>query len=40
MTTDKHIASAEALKTVMEMGMEKGITETYDRLAEHLESVQ
>ncbi|WP_141433938.1 SRPBCC domain-containing protein [Bacillus sp. 03113] len=32
--------SAEALKTVMEMGMEQGITETWDRLAEHLQSIQ
>lgn len=33
-------ASAEALKTVLEMGMEQGITETWDRLAEHLQSIQ
>lgn len=33
-------ASAEALKTVIDMGMEQGITETWDRLAEHLQSVQ
>jgi uncharacterized protein YndB with AHSA1/START domain len=33
-------ASAEALKTVMEMGMEQGITETWDRLGEHLQSLQ
>ncbi|MGM0885165.1 MAG: SRPBCC domain-containing protein [Bacillota bacterium] len=33
-------ASAEALKTVMEMGMEQGITETWDRLDEHLQSIQ
>ncbi|MNN69698.1 hypothetical protein D3C81_1855090 [compost metagenome] len=33
-------ASDEALKTVMDMGMEQGITETWDRLAEHLQSVQ
>lgn len=33
-------ASAEALKSVMEMGMEQGITETWDRLAEHLQSIQ
>ncbi|KRF43860.1 SRPBCC domain-containing protein [Paenibacillus sp. Soil787] len=32
--------SAEALKAVMEMGMEQGITETYDRLSEHLQSIQ
>lgn len=32
--------SAEALKTVMEMGMEQGITETWDRLDEHLQAVQ
>ncbi|QQE73500.1 SRPBCC domain-containing protein [Brevibacillus composti] len=30
----------EALKTVIDMGMEQGITETWDRLAEHLQSVQ
>jgi uncharacterized protein YndB with AHSA1/START domain len=29
--------SAEALKTVMEMGMEQGITETWDRLSEYLQ---
>ncbi|MBL0385052.1 SRPBCC domain-containing protein [Tumebacillus sp. ITR2] len=33
-------ASAEALKNVMDMGMEQGITETWDRLAEHLQSIQ
>jgi uncharacterized protein YndB with AHSA1/START domain len=33
-------ASVEALKTVMEMGMEQGITETWDRLDEHLQSIQ
>ncbi|MEC0168284.1 SRPBCC domain-containing protein [Paenibacillus graminis] len=32
--------SAEALKTVLDMGMEQGITETWDRLEEHLQSVQ
>ncbi|WP_025689925.1 SRPBCC domain-containing protein [Paenibacillus zanthoxyli] len=32
--------SAEALKTVMDMGMEQGITETWDRLAEYLPSVK
>ncbi|WP_163857953.1 SRPBCC domain-containing protein [Paenibacillus elgii] len=32
--------SAEALKTVVDMGMEQGITETWDRLAEHLQSMQ
>lgn len=32
--------SAEALKSVIEMGMEQGITETWDRLEEHLQSVQ
>ncbi len=35
-----HYASAEALKSVMEMGMEQGITETWDRLEEHLQSLQ
>lgn len=33
-------ASPEALKTVMDMGMEQGITETWDRLEEHLEALQ
>ncbi|MGG1661790.1 SRPBCC domain-containing protein [Brevibacillus sp. NRS-1366] len=33
-------ASAEALKKVMEMGMEQGITETWDRLDEHLQTIQ
>jgi len=33
-------ASPEAFKTVMDMGMEQGITETWDRLAEHVESIQ
>jgi uncharacterized protein YndB with AHSA1/START domain len=33
-------ASAEALKTVLDMGMEQGITETWDRLADHLQSIQ
>jgi uncharacterized protein YndB with AHSA1/START domain len=32
--------SAEVLKTVMEMGMEQGITETWDRLEEHLQSLR
>ncbi len=33
-------ASTEALKAVLDMGMEQGITETWDRLAEHLQSLQ
>ncbi|MCR8843590.1 SRPBCC domain-containing protein [Paenibacillus sp. SC116] len=33
-------ATAEALKTVIDMGMEQGITETWDRLEEHLENLQ
>lgn len=33
-------ASAEALKTVMDMGMLQGITETWDRLEEHLNEVK
>jgi DNA-binding transcriptional ArsR family regulator len=33
-------ASEEDLKTVMEMGMEQGITQTWDRLEEHLQSIQ
>lgn len=32
--------SAEALKSVMEMGMLAGITETWDRLEEHLNTVK
>ncbi|MGM0834809.1 MAG: SRPBCC domain-containing protein [Bacillota bacterium] len=31
-------ASPEALKTVLDMGMEQGITETWDRLEEHVSS--
>lgn len=33
-------ASPEALKAVLDMGMEQGIKETWDRLAEHLQSLQ
>ncbi|SEG72009.1 SRPBCC domain-containing protein [Paenibacillus sp. UNC499MF] len=33
-------ASAESLKQVMDMGMLQGITETWDRLVEHLETIQ
>jgi len=33
-------ASPEALKTVMDMGMEQGIKETWDRLEEHLQAAQ
>ncbi|PYI53825.1 SRPBCC domain-containing protein [Paenibacillus flagellatus] len=33
-------ASPEALKAVLDMGMEQGITETWDRLDEHLASVR
>lgn len=32
--------SPEALKTVLEMGVEPGIRQTWDRLAEHLQSIQ
>ncbi|GIP26616.1 hypothetical protein J23TS9_17460 [Paenibacillus sp. J23TS9] len=32
--------SEEALKTVMDMGMEEGITQTWDRLEEYLPSAQ
>ncbi|KOP78708.1 ATPase [Lysinibacillus sp. FJAT-14745] len=32
--------SAEALKTVMDMGMEQGITETWDRLNEQVQSLK
>ena len=32
--------SAEALKTVIDMGMMQGISETWDRLAELLESLK
>jgi uncharacterized protein YndB with AHSA1/START domain len=32
--------SAEALKTVMDMGMLQGITETWDRLKEHLNEIK
>ncbi|MBN2981113.1 MULTISPECIES: SRPBCC domain-containing protein [Paenibacillaceae] len=30
----------EALKTVVDMGMEEGVTQTWDRLAEHLQAAQ
>ncbi|GIP17914.1 ATPase [Paenibacillus montaniterrae] len=33
-------ASAEALQQVLDMGMEQGITETWDRLEGHLQSAQ
>lgn len=33
-------ASAEALKAVMAMGMLQGITETWDRLEEHLDEIK
>jgi hypothetical protein len=33
-------ATAEDLKTVMDMGLLEGITETWDRLEEHLASVR
>jgi uncharacterized protein YndB with AHSA1/START domain len=33
-------ASAEALKTVMDMGHIQGMTETWDNLAEHLEEIK
>jgi uncharacterized protein YndB with AHSA1/START domain len=31
--------SADAVKTVIDMGMQQGLTETWDRLAEYVESV-
>lgn len=33
-------SSVEALKTVLDMGMEQGITETWDRLAEYVSSTK
>ncbi|MEK4510775.1 SRPBCC domain-containing protein [Paenibacillus sp. FSL K6-2524] len=33
-------ATAEALKQVMDMGMMQGITDTWNRLVEHLKSIQ
>jgi uncharacterized protein YndB with AHSA1/START domain len=33
-------ATAEALKTVLDMGMEQGITETWDRLSEYVQSIR
>jgi uncharacterized protein YndB with AHSA1/START domain len=33
-------ASQEALKAVLDMGMEQGITETWDRFDEYLQSIQ
>ncbi|MBW7477337.1 SRPBCC domain-containing protein [Paenibacillus oenotherae] len=40
LTSSSIYASEEALKTVLDMGMEQGITETWDRLAEHLQAVK
>ncbi|WP_420488697.1 SRPBCC domain-containing protein [Paenibacillus arenosi] len=40
LTSIGHYATDEALQTVIDMGMEQGITETWDRLEEHLESFQ
>ena len=37
---DPAYATEEALKIVLDMGMLQGITETWDRLAEHLEARQ
>ncbi|GEM49266.1 SRPBCC domain-containing protein [Deinococcus cellulosilyticus] len=39
-TTRAEYDTEEALKTVMDMGMLQGITETWDRLAEHLAAAQ
>lgn len=33
-------ASADAMQQVLDMGMEQGITETWDRLEEHLQNAQ
>jgi uncharacterized protein YndB with AHSA1/START domain len=33
-------ASAESLQQVLDMGMMEGITDTWNRLGEHLESIQ
>ncbi|WP_442602365.1 SRPBCC domain-containing protein [Paenibacillus sp. KN14-4R] len=33
-------ASAEALQSVIDMGMEQGVAQTWDRLAEHLQAMQ
>lgn len=39
-TNRSKYADEESLKTVIDMGMEQGITETWDRLAEHVESIR
>ncbi|GAA5514631.1 hypothetical protein Dcar01_03387 [Deinococcus carri] len=39
-TSRASYGSEEALKTVLEMGMLQGVTETWDRLAEYLDSPQ
>ena len=39
-TSRSTYATEEGLKTVLDMGMLQGITETWDRLAEHLEAQQ
>ncbi|AJY75352.1 SRPBCC domain-containing protein [Paenibacillus beijingensis] len=40
LVSEAYYDTAEALKTVLEMGMEQGIRETWDRLAEHLDEIQ
>lgn len=39
-TNRAEFESAEALKSVLDMGMLQGITETWDRLAEYLEKIR
>jgi len=39
-TSTAKYPTEEALQKVVDMGMEQGITETWDRLAEHLEALQ
>ncbi|MFS0659601.1 SRPBCC domain-containing protein [Niallia alba] len=40
LTNRAEYASHEALKSVLDMGMEHGIKETWDRLEEHLDSIK
>ncbi|RJX37781.1 SRPBCC domain-containing protein [Paenibacillus pinisoli] len=40
LVTIARYVSAEALQTVLDMGMERGFSETMDRLEEHLDSVK
>jgi len=40
LTSRTEYASADALKQVLDMGMEQGVTETWDRLAQYVKEMQ